>query len=51
MKVAMLPIIRRQFLAREMSTFSRSGAFMKPISPLLLLRVSEAMTMSLSSPW
>lgn len=46
-----LPTIISIFRARERSTFSRSGAAMNPMSPFLLLRVSDAMTISLSSPW
>jgi hypothetical protein len=49
--VSAFPMRMRLFLARERSTLSRSGEDKKPMSPLLLLRVSETMTISLSSPW
>lgn len=45
------PTIINTFRARESKTFNRSGAAMKPISPFLLLRVRDAMTISLSSLW
>lgn len=50
MKVSILPIMMRQSRARDNRTFKRSGAFMNPMSPFELLRVSDTMTMSRSSP-
>jgi hypothetical protein len=51
MNVSALPIMMSASRARESSTLSRSGEVMNPISPRMLLRVKEIMTMSLSSPW
>lgn len=50
-KVSEFPIKSRPFRARDTRTFNLSGDFMKPISREVLLRVSEAITISLSSPW
>jgi hypothetical protein len=49
-KVSMFPINTIQLRARVMRTFRRSGADMNPISPVGLLLVNDAMTISLSSP-
>lgn len=46
-----LPTRMRPSRARERSTLMRCGSFRKPILPLQLLRVREAMMMRASSPW
>ena len=50
MNVFEFPIIINTSRARDKRTFKRWGAAINPISPALLLRVSETMTISLSSP-